>query len=205
MYERKGLRMLLLLFLIINVGCAIQPVLPLFVTRVLKKGSEAFAQLELVFGLGLIIGSIGMTVIGRIRNQVLAIVGGLVVGGVLELTIGLQQELWMTLLIAFLFGIVLPVINASSTAIWLESVPNALQGRVFSIRASVAQTGIPIGYLLNGYLSDLYGPSFVFVVGGLLLILISLLALGSDSFRNLNRRSATIEKEYHQQKADLQR
>jgi hypothetical protein len=49
---------------------------------------------------------------------------------------------------------VIPIMSASSQALWLAKVEPDLQGRVASVRMTVAQSMIPIAYILVGPLAD---------------------------------------------------
>src|SRR6185295_18532103 len=48
----------------------------------------------------------------------------------------------------------LPIMNASSTAIWQSKTPGDVQGRVFAMRRMIAQFTTPIGDFSAGPLSD---------------------------------------------------
>jgi DHA3 family macrolide efflux protein-like MFS transporter len=48
----------------------------------------------------------------------------------------------------------LPVINASSQAIWQTKTSPEIQGRVFAIRHVIAWSSIPLAYLTAGPLAD---------------------------------------------------
>ncbi len=55
----------------------------------------------------------------------------------------------------FGFYLCLPVVNASSAAIWQSRVPAGAQGRVFAVRRMVAQITAPLAYFTAGPLIDL--------------------------------------------------
>ncbi|MDU0074644.1 MULTISPECIES: MFS transporter [Bacillus] len=184
--KRKLLKALLLLFFIVNICCAVQPILPLYVTNDLLEGPVILAHLELSLGIGLIIGSIlnALTIVRIEKEKV--ILFSLIVCAFIEVGLGLFVNVFCSTLLIGFFGFVLPFINATSTSIWLEVVPNHLQGRVFSIRTTFAQMGIPIGFLLGGAFADITNASFVFISGGLILFLTSICFKFSGSLRALN-------------------
>ncbi|MGN9865147.1 MFS transporter [Bacillus swezeyi] len=184
--KRKLLKAMLLMFFIVNICCAVQPILPLYVTNDLLKGPVTLAHLELSLGIGLIIGSILNAVLTIQKEKVKVILFSLIICGLLEMGLGLILNVSWSILLMGLFGFALPFINATSTSIWLEVVPNHLQGRVFSIRTTFAQMGIPIGFLLGGAVADITNASFVFITGGLILFLTALCFKLSGSLRTLN-------------------
>jgi DHA3 family macrolide efflux protein-like MFS transporter len=53
-----------------------------------------------------------------------------------------------------LFFLVIPILNASSQAIWQTKVEPDVQGRVFAMRRLVFQTSFPLAFLAAGPLAD---------------------------------------------------
>jgi hypothetical protein len=57
------------------------------------------------------------------------------------------------LLTSFAYFFCLPLINSCSQTIWQLKVAPGVQGRVFSLRRMIAQSCVPISYLLVGALA----------------------------------------------------
>ena len=56
----------------------------------------------------------------------------------------------------------LPIINASSQAIWQSKTPPDMQGRVFAVRRMIAQFTVPIGDFSAGPLADkIFNPALM--------------------------------------------
>ncbi len=66
-----------------------------------------------------------------------------------------------------------------------ELVPGDMLGRVTSIDILGAKCMAPVGYLLGGVLTDRIGPSWVFIAGGLLNLLLAVIALCVRDIRRL--------------------
>ena len=58
-----------------------------------------------------------------------------------------------------------------------ELVPNEKLGRVVSVDHLGALCMLPVGYVLAGWLSDQYGPTSVFLLGGLMMVVLNSLPL----------------------------
>jgi DHA3 family tetracycline resistance protein-like MFS transporter len=74
--------------------------------------------------------------------------------------------------------------------IWIntlqELVPHELLGRVSSIDFLGSFVLLPVGYGLAGWAIDLLGAPEVFIIGGTLTVLLSLLGLMHPAIRNLD-------------------
>ena len=66
-----------------------------------------------------------------------------------------------------------------------ELVPGDMLGRVTSIDILGAKCMAPVGYLLGGVLTDRTSPSWVFIAGGLLNLLLAVIALCVGDIRRL--------------------
>lgn len=112
-------------------------------------------------GLGLLMGSVVMTAWGGPKNRIHGVLGvGVGLGTVMVLA-GLFPTLRMLGYCTFMAGFCIPIMDASSQAIWQGQVPAALRGRVFAMRGMIAWSVQPLAYLAAGVIADhLDGVSF---------------------------------------------
>jgi hypothetical protein len=75
-------------------------------------------------------------------------------GGVAVIAAGLTVSVPLLAAAAFAFLFCLPLMAGSSQVLWQRIVPPELQGRVFSVRATVAMSAVPLASLLAGPLAD---------------------------------------------------
>lgn len=154
--ENRGLLMLLMFFLAFNFIASLGNVLiaPMVLAR---SGSDslAFGTIQSMFGLGGLVGGIAVAVWGGPRYKV----GGIILGiagscvlGVALLGVGQSLPVWAAG--AFMGAAFMPLVGASSQAIWQSKVPPEIQGRVFAARRMLAQMCIPVSMLLAGPLAD---------------------------------------------------
>ncbi len=82
-------------------------------------------------------------------------------------------------------GFGLGVLGVLWITVMQELVPGDMLGRVTSIDILGAKCMAPVGYLLGGVLTDRIGPSWVFIAGGLLNLLLAVIALCVRDIRRL--------------------
>jgi DHA3 family macrolide efflux protein-like MFS transporter len=158
---RPGLLGLLLVFAGINLTMSLTGVLitPLLLART-GNDSVVVGTVFSAFGLGGLIGAAIMTATGGPRPRVHGVFASIALAGVFgQALFGLANSTPLWLVCALLNGLLLPIMNGSSQAIWQAKVEADLQGRVFAVRRVIAQFTAPIGFLASGALADnVFGP-----------------------------------------------
>jgi hypothetical protein len=103
---------------------------------------------------GMLAGSVIASTWRGFSHKIAGVVStGIVLGFAMILVGGRASIFWITA--AVWIGMsVIPIMSASSQALWLAKVEPDLQGRVSSVRMTVAQSMIPLAYLLVGPLAD---------------------------------------------------
>ena len=66
-----------------------------------------------------------------------------------------------------------------------ELVPTEKLGRVSSVDLLGSLGLLPVGYILAGWLSDRLGPSAVFLLGGLIVVILDIIPLFFSDIREL--------------------
>jgi MFS family permease len=153
LWRRHGLFALMIYFALINLAFGFISVLfiplGLSVTGAAELGT-AFA----VASTGMLAGSVIASTWKGFGHKIAGVVStGIVLGAAMVLVGGRASIFWITA--AVWIGMsVIPIMSASSQALWLAKVEPDLQGRVASVRMTVAQSMIPLAYLLVGPLAD---------------------------------------------------
>ncbi|MFX1538138.1 MAG: MFS transporter [Promethearchaeota archaeon] len=175
--KKDGLLALLLTFTTSNL--LMQPLftlLPLFVIQVHFGGSEDLAFLLALNQVGVLFGSLIMSVWKGFKRKVIGVVLGHLFSYLGMIIIALTQPADPN---AFLImgaamvaiGILIAVVNVCSQTIWLSVVSPDKMGRVMSVRTTIAWFVIPIAMILSGILaeiSEMRSLFFVCAVVGLL-------------------------------------
>jgi hypothetical protein len=165
------------------------------------ESAALLGWLASVGGVGLLCGSLVLTLWGGPRRLLRGVFGFEVIVSVTTLAIGLTMSPVLLTLSVWLYFVALSLGDGCATALWQRRVPHALQGRVFALREAIAVAALPLGLLLVAPLAEFVleprlqvggawadslgaligigpgrGMALVFVVAGLLNLLV--LAVG---------------------------
>lgn len=151
--ERPGLLALLLVFASTNftIGMLQALLTPLVLSF---STATALGTVTTVAGLGMLVGSIAMSVWGGPKRRIRGIFAALLVQGLILLAGGLRPNLVLIGAAAFVLLLMAPIVNGCSQTIWQSKVAPELQGRVFAVRRMVALSSLPVAYFLAGPLAD---------------------------------------------------
>jgi DHA3 family macrolide efflux protein-like MFS transporter len=150
---RQGLLALLILFAMANlfIGLANVLMVPLILSFTSVKTLGAIGSISTS---GFLVGGAVMSIWGGPKRRIRGIFAFGGISGLAMAIAGLSPSI---LLVAggmwglFFCGV---IIDACSQAIWQSKVAPDIQGRVFSVRAMIAQSTLPLAYLLAGPLAD---------------------------------------------------
>lgn len=121
-----------------------------------KGGSEnVMGLVNAVVGISTLAGSILASFLKEPKSRVRVICNSLLFSMSFEnflLAFGKTPLVWC--IGGFLGWIFIPVMNANLNAIMRLRIPEAIQGRVYSVRNSLQFFTIPVGYFLGGFLVD---------------------------------------------------
>ncbi|MEW6420337.1 MAG: MFS transporter [Deinococcota bacterium] len=137
----------------------------------------ALATLWTAMSAGGLAGGLLVSVWGGLKRQrVLGVLVPLVLAGAAQAASGAlgQPGLLVPVCVAVVcFGLMTPIMNAHSQAIWQSQVPPDMQGRVFSVRRLIAQFTVPVSTALAGLLAARYAAGSLLLWSGLLLVLVA--------------------------------
>lgn len=151
--KRPGLVGLLLLFAIANflLSTVVVLVTPLILS---VAGPVILGTVLSVGGVGMLLGSIVMSVWGGPKRRIYGVLGFMFLGGLFIALSGVRA--WVPLFIAAAFGFLftLPITNGCTMSIWQTKVAPDVQGRVFAVSDMVGGFTRPISFLIAGPLVD---------------------------------------------------
>ncbi len=132
----------------------------------------ALAFLNTMFGIGGVVGGVLVSAWGGLKKRrVYGVVVALIISGLAQIVFGLSSLFYLTAAMAFVWTMMMPVMNSHSQTIWQTQTPRELQGRVFSVRRLIAQFSGPLSVALAGIVGGIFNPGVVLaVLGGLLVI-----------------------------------
>ena len=212
---RKGLLMMLLYFALVNFFLNFAAVL--MTPLVLSFGEPStLGIVQTTFGVGMLIGSVVMSAWGGTKRRIFGVIGFIALGGLgLSLT-GTYPSGFVVGAGLFILLFCVPLASGMSSAIFQSKVALNAQGRVSAVRSMVAESMMPLAFLIAGPLADrLFEPwmreggmlartfvgalvgvgtgrgiGLMFVISGLALILASGLALANPRIRRIEQELA---------------
>jgi len=131
---------------------------PLITPMILSKtGNDTLVlgSVQSAFGVGGLVGGLVLSAWGGPKRRVYGVLFGMMLSSLLGVTmlgLGRGPILWM--LTSFMEMFFLPFTNGSNQAIWQSKVPPEMQGRVFAVRAQIAQISAPVAMAITGPLTD---------------------------------------------------
>jgi MFS family permease len=158
-FGRTGLLALLLMFLAVNFFSELAAVL--FTPLVLNFAAPAaLGSILAGGGVGMIAGGALMSAWGGPSRPALGAVVFAALGGAAVAFAGFTVSIPLLGVAVFAFFFFQPLLAGSSQVIWQRTVPAELQGRVFSVRATIALSAVPLASLAAGPLADrICGPA----------------------------------------------
>jgi MFS transporter, DHA3 family, macrolide efflux protein len=150
---RSGLLGLLVTFAVLNFLVSVT--FALYTPLILGMTSvDVLGYLNSVAGLGMLAGTVLMSVWGGPRRRIYGIFAAEMVLGLTTLLFGLRLSVPLLAINNFWFMLAMPVSNGCSQAIWQTKVPPDVQGRVFAIRRMIASSIVPLAYAVAGPLAE---------------------------------------------------
>jgi MFS family permease len=139
-------------------------------------------------GIGAIVGAI---IVGqfKLRHRGITAFSAYIFTGLSLLAFSLSHALTIpsfVLLAAFGAGAGIAVMDMIWTNLLYELVPADKLGRVTSVDLLGSLGMLPVGYVVAGWLSDHYGPSSVFLLGGLMMVVLNSLPLLLKGIREVD-------------------
>jgi MFS family permease len=151
--ERKNLLALLLFFLAINFVSGVMQ--PLFIPMVMDNWkADTLGYISTIMGVGMLAGTLVMSAWGGGKRKVFTLLGAGVIGSLFLTAIGIRVSLPLLAICGFGFMFSMPLMNASSQAIWQSKVAADVQGRVFAVRRAIAWSSQIVAPLLAAPLAD---------------------------------------------------
>ncbi|MDG5788941.1 MFS transporter [Evansella sp. AB-P1] len=162
---------------------------PLFLPYVLEHlhGTEfQYGLFMSLFSCGMVFGSFITGSFKQPKNLRFVMLGSLSLGGLMLVLLGIVTNIWLALVVSMLQGLFAVMFTINNTTFYQKRVPENIRGRVFTVRALLAQSGIPLGAGLGGVLAETYSFTILFVALGGLTIFATFIAWNSKIFYQLN-------------------
>ncbi len=184
----KGLLGLILLAMALNfLLIPTSSFLPLIITKIFNGGATELGWIESLFGAGIIIGGITLSIWGGFKRRIITSFCGIMGIGLGILMTGLvpPDMFYLLFITNFIVGFAQVFANGPLTAIIQSIVAPDMQGRVFSLLVAGATAMMPLSLLIAGPISDRFGIRFWYVFGGAICILMTIAATFIPAIMNI--------------------
>ncbi|QEL85625.1 MFS transporter [Bacillus mycoides] len=173
-----------LTFVQFGVGVTMVTNLP-YIKDELSAGYAEYGYFMAGFPLGYVVGSI---LVGKVkyRSRRLLMLGGLFVGGLTYISLGLNNSIIIAIVIEVIAGICIAFFNVHNTTICQKTVPSNMIGKVFSVRLFFIRSAMPLGVLLGGILSEMWGVRVLYFIIGSIICVTSLIGILLPYFKFLD-------------------
>jgi DHA3 family macrolide efflux protein-like MFS transporter len=117
--------------------------------------AAVLGSIQTSLGVGMLAGGILMSTWGGPKTGRIPKVIGFITLAVIGLVIaGLRSNPLFPGIGFFILMFFVPIASGTSMAIWQTKVPAQIQGRVFSVRAMISQSMMPLAFMISGPLAD---------------------------------------------------
>ena len=170
-----------LAFVQFGVGVTMVINLP-YITDILKGNYEDYGLFMAGFPLGYVIGSM---LVGKMKFQSrrMLMLGALVVGGFTYIALGIIQTIALAIIVEMIAGMAMAFFNVHNITICQQAVPNHLMGKVMSVRLVIIRAAMPIGIVVGGVVSELWGIRPLYVLIGSIISFVSLVGIALPYFK----------------------
>ncbi len=166
------LLLVLVVGLVLLFGSNFNVVLPLFATNVLHVGATGFGFLSAATGVGALLSGLWLAWSNQ-QPTIRRVLIGTLVFGVLEAVFAVSHLYLLSLVLIASVGFTEETFAMQAMTTIQTVAPAHLSGRVMSVQVLFFDGSLPLGYLLMGWLSGLFGAPIALLAGALLSLLVA--------------------------------
>lgn len=158
--------------LVLLFGSNFNVILPLFATSILHIGAKGYGFLSAATGIGALLSALWLAWRNR-KPTLRRLLIDMLLYGALEAAFALSRLYPLSLALIAGVGFLEIAFTAQSMTMLQTIIPDHLRGRVMSVQVLFFDGSLPLGYLLMGWLSGLFGASLALLTGALLCLLVA--------------------------------
>lgn len=137
------------------VASAFDAVLPAFILPRENGGEKVLGIVTSSAGIATLVGSILVTMLPAPKNRIRVIYGTMLISlSVENFLLAFSKTPWLWCIGQITGWILVPVMSANLDVILRSTIPEHIQGRVYSCRNTLQFFTIPVGFFVGGYLVD---------------------------------------------------
>jgi len=173
--------------------------MPLLVSQHFNGDAAKLSVLEVVAGVGIILGGLLLSVWGGFKRKIYTTMTGMVILASSLVVLGLTPASVFELALVSVLGVglMIPLIDGPIMAILQSTVAPEMQGRVFTLMSSLVWITSPLSLAVAGPVSDMLGLQVWYVLAGVLCGMVGLAGFFVPAIVNIeenaNGSAATAE------------
>jgi predicted MFS family arabinose efflux permease len=144
--------------------------LPFFAKDIFHKDAKGYSQLLVAFGIGAVVGAVGVAGFGHVKRKGAVAVAMQMVFGALTVGFAFSRTPAVSYALLFVAGASLMVVFALFMTLVQTNVDEALRGRVVSVYSLAFRGAMPLGNLAAGAAAKFVGTPNVLAANGLVLL-----------------------------------
>jgi DHA3 family macrolide efflux protein-like MFS transporter len=193
-YMRGMPGMMILVSMAVAINFVLIPagsMLPLLAKNHFGGDAQAFGWMEAAFGIGVVVGGIILSVWGGFKRKIVTSQVGLVGIGIGHLVLGAAPgTMFAVALISLFVSGFMMSFNGAAYAVLQSTITPEMQGRVFTLIASLTTGIAPLSLAIAGPLAEHFGVRFWYIAGGAVCVLMGSIALRIPKVVNAERLAA---------------
>ncbi|MGH9363725.1 MAG: MFS transporter [Thermoanaerobaculia bacterium] len=155
--------------------------LPVFAKEVFHRDAKGYSLLLALFGIGAVVGAVGVGGIGHVRRKGLVAVAMQMTFGALMIGFAISRTPVISYVLLFLAGACMMIIFAMYMTLVQQNVEDAMRGRVVSVYSLAFRGAMPLGNLAAALAVTFVSASAVLVFNGAVLLTIAAIVLSRRS------------------------
>jgi MFS family permease len=156
-------------------GMNFELTMALMATEVYEKGAGEYGILGSILAIGTLTGALLAARRKYPRRRL--IVGGAVIFGIVEIVAAVMPTYVLFAVVLAPLGLITMTVLIASNTYVQTTVPHEVRGRVLALYMMILMGGKPIGAPVVGWVADVFGAPWSFIGGGILTIIIAIIAL----------------------------
>ena len=152
------------------------------VARVFGPEAWRLAVLEAFFGVGMVLGSLTITLWGGFKNRLKTYFYSFILIGIAVIGLGLPESFWVYMSFWTMAGFFIALSSPIIAALIQEKVDPLFIGRIFSVFGLIQLVSLPLGMLLFGPLSDQVDISNIILIAGCIMVVLAIIPLSMKNF-----------------------
>ncbi|WP_342506986.1 MFS transporter [Sporosarcina sp. FSL K6-2383] len=176
-----------LAFVQFGVGVTMVINLP-YITDILKGDYKDYGLFMAGFPLGYVMGSM---LVGKVKfhSRRMLMLGALVTGGFTYIALGVIQTIALAIVVEMIAGIMMAFFSIHNITICQQVVPNHLMGKVMSVRLVIIRAAMPIGIVVSGIVSEVWGIRPLYALIGSIISIVSVVGIVFPYFKFIDGTS----------------